>query len=62
MRGRTSFVIAHRLSTIRDADLILVMDNGKIIETGTHKELLAKKGFYADLYNSQFAPTELEAV
>ena len=51
MRGRTSFVIAHRLSTIRDADLILVMDNGKIIETGTHKELLAKKGFYADLYN-----------
>ena len=54
MKGRTSFVIAHRLSTIRDADLILVMNNGSIIETGTHKELLAKGGFYADLYNSQF--------
>lgn len=54
MKGRTSFVIAHRLSTIRDADLILVMNHGTIIEKGTHKELLAKKGFYADLYNSQF--------
>jgi ATP-binding cassette subfamily B protein len=52
--GRTSFVIAHRLSTIRTADVILVMNNGDIIEQGTHKELLAAKGFYADLYNSQF--------
>ena len=54
MKGRTSFVIAHRLSTIRDADLILVMNNGSVIEKGSHKELLAKEGFYADLYNSQF--------
>jgi ATP-binding cassette subfamily B multidrug efflux pump len=54
MKGRTSFVIAHRLSTIREADLILVMNHGTIIEKGTHKGLLAKKGFYADLYNSQF--------
>ncbi|HTY07789.1 MAG TPA: ABC transporter ATP-binding protein [Candidatus Edwardsbacteria bacterium] len=54
MHGRTSFVIAHRLSTIRDAELILVMKDGSIIETGTHKQLLARKGFYADLYNSQF--------
>jgi ATP-binding cassette subfamily B multidrug efflux pump len=54
MKGRTSFVIAHRLSTIRDADLILVMNHGSIIEKGTHLELLAKNGFYADLYNSQF--------
>ena len=54
MKGRTSFVIAHRLSTIKDADLILVMKDGDIIEQGNHKELLAKKGFYADLYNSQF--------
>jgi len=54
MKGRTNFVIAHRLSTIRDADLILVMDHGTIIEKGTHKGLLAQKGFYADLYNSQF--------
>lgn len=54
MKGRTSFVIAHRLSTIRDADLILVMNNGNIIETGTHRELLDKGGFYAELYNSQF--------
>ncbi|WP_136607244.1 ABC transporter ATP-binding protein [Paenibacillus dokdonensis] len=54
MKGRTSFVIAHRLSTIRDADLILVMNNGSVIEKGTHEELLAKNGFYADLYNSQF--------
>ncbi|MDF2935281.1 MAG: putative transporter ATP-binding protein [Paenibacillaceae bacterium] len=54
MQGRTSFVIAHRLSTIRDADLILVMNHGKVIEKGTHQELLAAGGFYADLYNSQF--------
>src|SRR3984893_10100352 len=54
MKGRTSFVIAHRLSTIRDAELILVMNHGTIIEKGTHEELLAKNGFYADLYNSQF--------
>ena len=54
MRGRTSFIIAHRLSTIRDADLILVMNNGDIVEQGTHEELLARKGFYAKLYNSQF--------
>ncbi|MCI5995032.1 MAG: ABC transporter ATP-binding protein/permease [Blautia sp.] len=54
MKGRTSFVIAHRLSTIRDADLILVMKDGDIIEQGTHEELLAQKGFYENLYNSQF--------
>ena len=54
MKGRTSFVIAHRLSTIKDADLILVMKDGDIIEQGSHEELLAAKGFYADLYNSQF--------
>lgn len=54
MSGKTSFIIAHRLSTIRDADLILVMDKGDIVEQGSHLELLAKKGFYADLYNSQF--------
>ena len=54
MRGRTSFVIAHRLSTIKDADLILVMKDGDIIEKGTHEELLALDGFYAGLYNSQF--------
>ena len=55
MRGRTSFIIAHRLSTIRDADLILVMNGGDIVEQGTHDELMAKGGFYANLYNSQFA-------
>lgn len=54
MNGRTSFIIAHRLSTIKNADLILVMNHGDIIEQGTHGELLAKNGFYADLYNSQF--------
>ena len=54
MQGRTSFIIAHRLSTIRDADWILVMNNGDIVEQGKHEKLLAKKGFYADLYNSQF--------
>ncbi|MBM5693957.1 ABC transporter ATP-binding protein [Listeria seeligeri] len=54
MEGRTSFVIAHRLSTIRDADLILVMNHGSVIEQGTHADLLEAKGFYADLYNSQF--------
>ena len=57
MKGRTSFVIAHRLSTIRDADVILVMKNGDIAEQGTHEELLAKGGFYAQLYNSQFEKT-----
>ena len=54
MHGRTSFVIAHRLSTIKDADLILVMRDGDIVEQGTHDDLLAAGGFYADLYNSQF--------
>ena len=54
MRGRTSFVIAHRLSTIRDADLILVMRDGDIVEQGNHEQLLEKNGFYAELYNSQF--------
>ena len=54
MKGRTSFIIAHRLSTIRDADMILVMKDGDIIEQGNHAELLAKDGFYASLYNSQF--------
>ena len=54
MAGRTSFVIAHRLSTIKNADMILVMKDGDIIESGTHEKLLAKGGFYAELYNSQF--------
>ena len=54
MKGRTSFVIAHRLSTIRNADMILVMKDGNIIEQGSHEELMKKGGFYADLYNSQF--------
>jgi ATP-binding cassette subfamily B multidrug efflux pump len=57
MKDRTSFIIAHRLSTIRDADLILVMNNGDIVEQGNHNELMAKNGFYANLYNSQFAST-----
>jgi len=55
MRGRTTFVIAHRLSTIRNADLILMMEHGAIVEKGTHKDLLAAKGKYAELYHSQFA-------
>ena len=57
MKGRTSFIIAHRLSTIRDADLILVMKDGDIVEQGNHEELLEKGGFYANLYNSQFEQT-----
>ncbi|MBO7661800.1 MAG: ABC transporter ATP-binding protein, partial [Clostridia bacterium] len=55
MAGRTSFIVAHRLSTIREADLILVMRDGHIVEQGTHESLLARNGFYASLYNSQFA-------
>jgi ATP-binding cassette, subfamily B, multidrug efflux pump len=55
MQGRTSFIIAHRLSTIRNADLILVLKNGEIVEQGNHRELIDRKGFYAELYNSQFA-------
>ena len=55
MRGRTSFVIAHRLSTIKNADLILVMKNGNIIEQGNHEQLMAQGGFYSELYNSQFS-------
>jgi len=55
MEGRTSFIVAHRLSTIRNADRILVMKDGKIIEQGTHDSLMAKGGFYKELYNSQFA-------
>lgn len=58
MRGKTTFIVAHRLSTIKNADLILVMNNGSVIETGTHNELLAQKGFYFNLYNSQFAGFE----
>ena len=55
MQGRTSFIVAHRLSTVRNADVLLVMKDGNIIEQGTHSELLAKGGFYTNLYNSQFA-------
>ena len=58
MKGRTSFVIAHRLSTIRDADLILYMKDGDIVEQGSHDELMKKQGFYAELYNSQFEKAE----
>ncbi|MBV6393859.1 MAG: putative ABC transporter ATP-binding protein [Anaerolineales bacterium] len=62
MKNRTSFVIAHRLSTIRDADLILVMNHGDIVEQGTHTELLAKTGFYYELYMSQFRKKEDETI
>ena len=58
MKGRTSFVIAHRLSTIRNADLIFVVDDGNIVEQGKHEELMAQKGFYEKLYNSQFENDE----
>jgi ATP-binding cassette subfamily B protein len=58
MQGRTSFIVAHRLSTIKEADIILVMKDGNIIEMGNHEELLKKNGFYANLYNSQFEPSE----
>lgn len=61
MENRTSFIIAHRLSTIRDADLILVMNHGDIVEQGNHKELLQKSGFYANLYNSQFAGADIDS-
>ena len=57
MEGRTSFIVAHRLSTIREADVILVMRDGKIVEQGSHDELLKANGFYATLYNSQFVKT-----
>ena len=60
MKGRTSFIVAHRLSTIRNADVILVMRDGNIVEQGTHKELLARNGFYAEIYNSQFVNTSSE--
>jgi len=62
MKGRTSFIIAHRLSTIRNADWILVMNNGDIVEQGKHEELLARNGFYAEMYNSQFEKAQLAAV
>jgi ATP-binding cassette subfamily B protein len=60
MKDRTSFIIAHRLSTIRDADWILVMNNGDIVEQGKHEKLLARSGFYAELYNSQFENVETD--
>jgi len=60
MKGRTSFVIAHRLSTIQNADVILVMRHGSIVEQGTHHQLLEQSGFYAELYNSQFTGRLLE--
>jgi ATP-binding cassette subfamily B protein len=59
MKDRTSFIIAHRLSTIRNADLILVLKDGEIVEQGKHQELLEQQGFYAELYNSQFAGREI---
>ncbi|MDR3193599.1 MAG: ATP-binding cassette domain-containing protein, partial [Treponema sp.] len=59
MKSRTSFIIAHRLSTIKNADLILVLKDGDIVEQGTHRELLEKRGFFAELYNSQFAGREI---
>jgi ATP-binding cassette subfamily B protein len=62
MKGRTSFVIAHRLSTIRNADVVIVIDEGEIIEQGTHEQLLEKKGFYHDLYMSQFKGTLKEGI
>ena len=62
MKGRTSFVIAHRLSTIRDADVILVMYQGRIVEQGTHETLLSTKGFYHDLYHSQFRSGIADAI
>ena len=55
MEGRTSFIVAHRLSTIQNADIILVMRNGHIVEQGSHQQLLQKNGFYAEIYNAQFA-------
>jgi ATP-binding cassette subfamily B protein len=57
LEGRTSLVIAHRLSTVRHADRILVVDDGRIVQSGTHEELLARGGLYADLYRTQFAPS-----
>ena len=62
MQGRTSFVIAHRLSTIRDADMVLVLKDGDIVEQGTHEELLEKKGMYEKLYHSQFAGQNFDEV
>ena len=62
MRGRTTFVIAHRLSTIRNADVILMMEHGRIVERGTHHELLAAKGRYAELYQSQFSGRATQSV
>ena len=61
MKGRTSFVIAHRLSTIRQADVILVVKDGKIIESGTHRELLAKRGYYYDLYTQQYQEENIQS-
>ena len=58
MQGKTTFIIAHRLSTIRDADIILVLNKGDVVEAGSHEQLLEKRGFYWNLYNSQFAPTD----